>query len=87
MLKSQQFNKDELYPEDFTEEDKLNFDILFQQSLILFPKLKNDDWLAKHAVIAYIRKEKGQSFSISEEDINIVKEKYNDIVEIDNEVL
>jgi hypothetical protein len=29
-MNSQKYNKEELYPEDFTEDDKLEFDILFR---------------------------------------------------------
>ena len=38
-MKSQKYNKDELYPEDFTEDDKLEFDILFEQSKNVIPKI------------------------------------------------
>ena len=55
-MKSQKYNKDELYPEDFTEDDKLEFDMLFEQSKMLFPKLANDDWLIKKGIFAYMRK-------------------------------
>lgn len=82
MLKSQTYNKDEIYPDDFTDDDKLTFDILLQQGLILFPKLQNDSWIVKQAVIAYMRKEKGQGVEVNKEDIEKVKEKYNNIIEI-----
>ena len=39
-MNSQRYNKEELYPENFTDEDKLNFDILFEQSKLLFPKIQ-----------------------------------------------
>ena len=31
-MNSQKYNKEELYPEDFTEDDKLEFDLLLEQS-------------------------------------------------------
>ena len=57
-MKSQVYNKDELYPEDFTDDDKLEFDVLLEQAKILFPKLSNDVWLIKQGIIAYLRKQK-----------------------------
>ena len=57
-MKSQKYNKDELYPEDFTEDDKLEFDLLFEQSKMLSPKLANDEWLIKKDIYAYMRKKK-----------------------------
>ena len=50
-------NKEELFPEDFTEDDKLNFDILLNQSKNLFPKLANDEWLLRMGILAYMKKE------------------------------
>ena len=41
-MNSQRYNKEELYPEDFTDDDKLTFDILLEQSKQLFPNLMND---------------------------------------------
>ena len=43
-MNSQKYSK-ELYPEDFTEEDKLKFDYYFEQSKLMFPTLYNDQWL------------------------------------------
>ena len=37
-MNSQKYNKEELYPEDFDEDDKLEFDLLLEQSKMLFPK-------------------------------------------------
>ena len=57
-MNSQKYNKEELYPEDFTEDDKLEFDILLEQSKMLFPKLANDEWLIKKGILAFMRKNK-----------------------------
>ena len=73
-MKSQVYNKDELYPEDFTDDDKLEFDVLLEQAKILFPKLANDVWLIKQGIIAYLRKQKrGETEPPSQEEINILK--------------
>jgi len=43
-MKSQVYNKEELYPTDFTEDEKVEFDLLLEQSKMLFPKLANEEW-------------------------------------------
>ena len=76
-MKSQKYNKDELYPEDFTEDDKLEFDMLFEQSKMLFPKLANDDWLIKKGIFAYMRKNKmGDVEPPSQEVIAKIRNQY-----------
>ena len=50
-MNSQKYNKDELYPDDFTDDDKLEFDLLLEQSRMLFPKLANDE-----GIYAFMRK-------------------------------
>jgi hypothetical protein len=76
-MKSQKYNKDELYPEDFTEDDKLEFDLLFEQSKMLFPKLANDEWLIKKGIYAYMRKKKlGDVEPPSQEEIAKIRNSY-----------
>jgi hypothetical protein len=76
-MNSQKYNKEELYPEDFTDDDKLAFDMLFEQSKMLFPKLTNDDWLIKQAIIAYMRKTKmGDVEPPTQEEIASIKNQY-----------
>ena len=81
-MKSQVYNKDELYPDDFTDEDKLEYDILLEQAKTLFPKLSNDVWLIKQGIIAYMRKQKiGNNEPLSQEEIANIKNKYtNDTI-------
>ncbi len=47
-MNSHKYNKDELYPDDFNEDDKLQFDMFLEQLKKLFPKLANDEWLIKN---------------------------------------
>lgn len=76
-MNSQRWNKDELYPEDFTDDDKLEFDVLLQQSKQLFPKLANDDWVIKQAIIAFMRKKKlGDDTPASQEEIAKIRNQY-----------
>ena len=96
-MNSQKYNKEELYPEDFTCEEKLQFDIYFEQSKMLFPKLANDEWLIKKGIFAYMRKEKqGETEPPSQEEIASIKNQYtNDTIsytepiekEVDNEII
>jgi hypothetical protein len=81
-MNSQIYNKDELYPEDFTEEDKLQFDMYLEQSKLLFPKMANDIWALKMGIKAYMRKVKsGSDEQATPEEIAEMKSKYtNDTV-------
>ena len=76
-MKSQIYNKDELYPENFTDEEKVEFDVLLEQSKILFPKLANDEWLIKKGIIAFINKRKlGDIEPPSQEEIAEIRNRY-----------
>jgi hypothetical protein len=73
-MNSQKYNKDELYPEDFSEDEKPQFDMYLEQSKMLFPKLANDEWLIKNGIFAYMRKEKiGDTEPPSLEDMATIK--------------
>jgi hypothetical protein len=76
-MNSQIYNKQELYPEDFDEDDKLQFDMYLEQSKQLFPKMANDEWLLKMGIIAYMKKEKqGGGATVSPEEIAEIKNRY-----------
>jgi hypothetical protein len=45
-----QKKKDTIYPENFTDEDKLNYDIFFEQSKQLFPNLAGDEWILRMGI-------------------------------------
>ena len=55
-MNSQKYHKDELYPDDFDEDDKLQFDMYLEQSKMLFPKLANDEWFIKKRYICIYEK-------------------------------
>ena len=74
MLPSQQMNTD-VYPDFFTEDDKVNFDILIAEAKRIFPKY--EEWMIKIAVTAYIYQEKGLTVSKSQEEIEELKNKYD----------
>ena len=76
-MNSQKYNKEELYPEDFTEDDKLQFDMFLEQSKMLFPKLANDEWLIKKGILAFMRKQKlGDTEPPSQEIIASIRNQY-----------
>ena len=80
-MNSQKYNKDELYPDDFDEDDKLQFDMYLEQSKMLFPKLSNDDWLIKKGIFAYMRKTKmGDTEPPSHEEIASIRNQYTKIL-------
>jgi hypothetical protein len=81
-MKSQKYNKDEIYPDDFNDDDKLEFDVLLEQSKILFPKLAGEDWLIKKGILAYMRKNKlGDTEPPSQEEIASIRNQYtNDTI-------
>ena len=81
-MNSQKYNKEELYPADFSSDDKLEFDLLLEQSKMLFPKLANDEWLIKKGIFAFMAKRKsGETEPPSEEEIAKIRNQYtNDTV-------
>jgi len=76
-MNSQRYNKEELYPEDFTDEDKEKFEGYLEQSKLLFPKLAGEEWLIKKGILAFMRKEKrGETEPPSQEDIAAIRNQY-----------
>ena len=76
-MNSQKYNKDEIFPDDFTEDDKIQFEMYLEQSKLLFPKLSGEEWLIKQAVFAYMRKEKrGSVEPVSQDEIAAIRNQY-----------
>ena len=76
-MNSQKYNKDTLFPEDFTKENKEQYETYFEQSKILFPKLANEEWVLRMGILAYMRKEKmGITEPPSEQEIADIKNQY-----------
>ena len=77
-MNSQKYNKEELYPSNFTEDDKLQFDLYLEQSKQLFPKMASEEWLLKLGIKAYIEKQKrGEDKPLSPEEIAEIKNQYS----------
>ena len=76
MAKSQTF-KEDIYPEDFDDDDKLNFDTLLAQALTIYPNI--EIWIMKLAIIAHINKEKGKGVPLDREEAEKLRERYLNI--------
>lgn len=79
MLSSQKTIHKETYPEDFTEDDKLRFDMLLEQAKFLFPRMVNDEWVLKMGILAFMRKEKLEldDTKATDEEITEMKKQYD----------
>ena len=76
-MNSQKTHKKTIYPEDFTQDDELQYDILFEQSKQLFPNLIGDEWLLRMGILAYMRKEKqGATEPPTDDEIKEIKQQY-----------
>ena len=76
-MNSQKTHKNTLYPDDFSQDDKLEFDILFEQSKQLFPLLINDQWVLRMGILAYMRKQKmGDVEPPTDDEIKEIKQQY-----------
>jgi hypothetical protein len=77
-MNSQKCQKEEFnYPDEFTEDDKLEFDMLLVQAKNLFPQLQNDEWLVKKAIIAFMKREKvGNTEPPTDEEIEKIRNSY-----------
>lgn len=69
-------DKTKFLPEHFTEEDKLDYELLCDESRRLFRNIK-DDWLIHIAVIAHINERKGLGVTKTDEEIAEVMSRYD----------
>ena len=76
MAKSQTF-KEEIYPEDFDDDNKLNFDVLLAQALNIYPNIEL--WIMKLAIVAHINKEKGKGIPLDKEEAEKLRKRYLNI--------
>ena len=77
-MNSQKYNKEELYPSNYTEDDKMEFDIYLEQSKQYFPKMANEEWLLKLAIKAFMEKQKrGEDKPLSPDEIADIKNQYS----------
>ncbi len=56
-MNPQKYNKEALYPEDISCDERLQFHMYLEQAKTTFPKIANDEWLIK-GIFAFMLKEK-----------------------------
>lgn len=69
-----EFNKT-IYPLDFSEEQKNDYDLFIRQAKLLFPDAEN--WTIKMAVEAYVRLGNKERPEVNKEDVENLKSKYD----------
>lgn len=75
-LKSQEY-KNQIYPSFFSNDDKLLFDRLYEESKIYHPKEhKLEPWLITYAIICYINGINGNGQDIDKEEVEKLKKIY-----------
>jgi hypothetical protein len=76
MIKSNEF-KLVPYPDDFTDDDKLEYDNLYAQAEILHAKTaKEEPFIIHTAIIGHIRAKKGMAEPYTNEELEAVKNSY-----------
>jgi len=76
MIKSNDL-KDIPYPEDFTEDDKQEFDKLFSESKIIHPDIyENERWIIHYSIIIHIRAKKGMAQPFTDEELKKIVNNY-----------
>ena len=73
-VKSQVYNKEEIYDDSFDDDDKIAFDNYLIQSRILYPNL--DDYIMKLAITAHINKERGRGIPLDKDEALRLREQY-----------
>jgi hypothetical protein len=66
-MKSQMFNKEYIYPDNWNDDDKIKFKFYLNQSKLIFEKLPDDILIL--AIQHQIRVEKGEVEDITEHEI------------------
>lgn len=66
-------------PEDFTDDDKLRFEVLYNESKVKHADVyKKEPWVIYFAIIMYIRSEKGQG-TLTNEELEELASKYKEV--------
>lgn len=69
--------KDTIYPSDFNDDDKFDYDKLMGESKIIHPEIyEKEKWIIELAIIAHIRSKKGVEFPVSDEELTALKDRY-----------
>ena len=73
MAKSQTY-KEDIYPNNFSDDDKINFDNLLSQAISIYPNI--EVWVMKIAIVAHINKENNRGIPLDKEESFKLKEQY-----------
>jgi len=66
------------YPDEFTEEDKIKYDMLYAQARLIHPDVEKENPFIIHiAIIAHIRTLNGHDMDFTNEELEAVKNSYN----------
>lgn len=69
--------KDVPYPDEFTEDDKIEYDTLYAQAKFIHPKIEAETPFIIHiAIIAHIRSKNGMGVDFTNEELEEVKNSY-----------
>ena len=65
------------YPDDFTEDDKIEYDTLYAQAKLIHAQVEAENPFIIHtAIIGYIRAKKGMAVEFTNEELEAVKNSY-----------
>lgn len=65
------------YPEEFTEEDKIEYDTLYAQSKLIHADVEKETPFIIHlAIICHIRAKKGMAEPFTDEELQELKDRY-----------
>jgi len=65
------------YPDEFTDEDKLEYDTLYAQCKIIHTDVEKENPFIIHtAIIAHIRSKKGMAVEFTDEELEEIKNSY-----------
>lgn len=65
------------YPDEFTDEDKHEYDLLYAQAKIIHPDVEKENPFIIHiSIIAHIRSKKGMACEFTDEELEEVKNSY-----------
>lgn len=65
------------YPDEFTDEDKLEYDALYAQAKLIHAQIEQENPFIIHiSIIAHIRAKKGMAEPFTDEDLEAVKNSY-----------
>jgi hypothetical protein len=65
------------YPEEFTDEDKIEYDTLYAQAKIIHAEVERDNPYIIHiSIISHIRAKKGMAVDFTDEQLEEIKNSY-----------